>query len=264
MLNLPLRIAPSGNLSKTLALTAVFLFLFFWFVATTGAAESRLISPAVLPSPAEVFGSFQTLIGERKLFASIAASLSRVLAGFALAILIGVPLGIAAASQRWLESFVMPAIVALRNIPIAALIPITMLWFGIDEKQKIMFIFFACLPFIFSDACTAILNVPERYVDTAKTLGATSWQIVRKVLVPLALPNIFASLRALFGLAFGYIMLAEAINPQLGLGAMINISQRRGRIAEIFMILIIISVLAWLIDQVLAFVQRRLFAYQAP
>ena len=77
----------------------------------------------------------------------------------------------------------------------AALIPLTILWFGIDETQKVMFIFIACVPFVFSDAAARSSHVHERYVETAQTLGATPLQIVLKVLVPLALPDIYNSLR---------------------------------------------------------------------
>ena len=141
-----------------------------------------------------------------------------MLIGFGLAVLVGVPLGILAGSWRIVEAAGAPLALFGRNLPVAALIPLTILWFGIDETQKVMFIFIACVPFVYSDAASAIANVPDRYVETAQTLGASSFQIVRKVLVALALPDIYSSLRHLFGLAFGYIMLAELINAQHGLG----------------------------------------------
>src|SRR6185295_9107069 len=105
-------------------------------------------------------------------------------------------------------AFTGPLSVFLRNIPVAVLIPLTILWFGIDETQKTMFIFIATAPFVFFEAARAVTNVNDRYVETAQTLGASSSQIVFKVLVALALPDIYSSLRNLFGLAFGYIMLA--------------------------------------------------------
>jgi len=81
-----------------------------------------------------------------------------------------------------------------------ALIPLTLLLFSDGEKQKWMFIFLAIVPFVFSDTVKAISIVPERYVETAQTLGASRFQIVRKVLVPLALPDIITSLRFMLGL----------------------------------------------------------------
>lgn len=234
-----------------------------WWLATRGAdAESRLVSPVILPSPDEVVRSFPSLLNERALVASIAATLKRVLIGFGLAVMVGVPLGILAGAWRIFEAAGAPLALFGRNLPVAALIPLTILWFGIDETQKVMFIFIACVPFVYSDAAAAIANVPDRYVETAQTLGASPFQIVRKVLVALALPDIYSSLRHLFGLAFGYIMLAELINAQHGLGYLLMTSQRRGLSEHIILILLIIGLLAYGIDRVLFWFQRGLFPHR--
>ena len=233
-----------------------------WWLATRGAAESRLISPVILPSPAEVVESVPVLFKERALLQSVAATLRRVLVGFGLAALVGVPLGILAGAWRVIAAAGAPLALFGRNLPVAALIPLTILWFGIDETQKVMFIFIACVPFVYSDTLRAITSVHDRYVETAQTLGANSRQIVTKVLVALALPDIFDSLRHLFGMAFGYIMLAELINAGYGLGFLLMESQRRGPREHIILILMIIGVLAYGIDRLLFWFQRGLFPYR--
>src|SRR3954469_631696 len=226
---LALRIPPSRMTRRLVGAAAVGVIVLVWWIATSGiGSEERWISPVILPSPAEVIRSFPTLLYERGLLQSIAATLKRVLIGFGLAVLVGIPLGIVAGSWRVLEAAAAPIALFGRNLPVAALIPLTILWFGIDETQKVVFIFIACVPFVYSDVVSAIGAVPERYVETAQTLGASALQIVTKVLVPLALPDIYSSLRHLFGLAFGYIMLAELINAQHGLGYLLMTSQRRG------------------------------------
>jgi ABC-type nitrate/sulfonate/bicarbonate transport system permease component len=261
---LALRLSPPRMTRQLIGVAAMGIVLLIWWVSTTGlGSEDRLISPVILPSPLEVVKSFPSLLRERALLQSIAATLERVLIGFGLATLVGVPLGIAAGAWRVVEAAGAPLALFGRNLPVAALIPLTILWFGIDETQKVMFIFIACVPFVYSDAVAAIVSVPDRYVETAQTLGATSAQIVWKVLVALALPDIYNSLRHLFGLAFGYIMLAELINAQHGLGYLLMTSQRRGLSEHIILILLIIGLLAYGIDRLLFWFQRGLFPYRA-
>ena len=257
-----LRASPPRTVRYLLGAGGLALLLLVWWIVTFGPVETRLVSPVVLPSPAEVFGSFGSLVRERALVQSIAATLKRVLLGFGLAILIGVPVGIAAGSWRVFEAAGAPLALFGRNLPVAALIPLTILWFGIDEAQKVMFIFIACVPFVYSDTVRAIGSVPDRYVETAQTLGASRWQIMTKVLVALSLPDIYNSLRHLFGMAFGYIMLAELINASYGLGYLLMTSQRRGLSEHIILILMVIGLLAFAIDRMLYFFQRGLFPYR--
>jgi NitT/TauT family transport system permease protein len=258
-----LRVSPRPMVGRLLGAGGLGLVLLLWWLATRGIAEERMISPVILPSPADVARSLPALLTERALLASVAATLRRVLVGFGLAIAVGVPLGILAGAWRMVAATAAPLALFGRNLPVAALIPLTILWFGIDEAQKVMFIFIACVPFVYAASQGAIASVPDRYVETAQTLGATSAQVVRKVLVPLALPEIYDSLRHLFGMAFGYIMLAELINAGAGLGFLLMESQRRGPREHIILILMIIGVLAYGIDRLLFWFQRGLFPYRA-
>jgi ABC-type nitrate/sulfonate/bicarbonate transport system permease component len=161
------------------------------------------------------------------------------------------------------DALTRPLSVFARNVPVAALIPLTLLWFGVDEAQKMMFIFIATVPFVFFDSVRAIASVHDRYVETAQTLGASSVQVVSKVLIALALPDIFGGLRSLFGLAFGYIMLAELVNTEHGLGQLLLNSQRRGLTEHLVAILILIGLLAYGIDRILFWFQKGLFPYRA-
>jgi ABC-type nitrate/sulfonate/bicarbonate transport system permease component len=259
-----LRNPPPPTLKKLLGALGVIIVLAVWWLLTLGATpEARIVSPVVLPSPLEVLRSIPALFGERALLQSAAATLQRVITGFGLAIIVGVPFGIVAGAYRVFDAITGPLSVFLRNIPIAVLIPLTILWFGIDETQKTMFIFISTVPFVFFDTVRAITSVPERYVETAQTLGATQRQVIAKVLIPLALPDIYGGLRNLFGLAFGYIMLAELVNAQHGLGFLLMTSQRRGLTEHIFAILIVIGLMAYGIDRLLYFFQRGLFPYKA-
>jgi NitT/TauT family transport system permease protein len=237
-----------------------------WWALTAGEiAEERRLGPAVLPSPAETFADFDSLWFEHALTRNTLVSLKRVVLGFGLAALVGVPLGVLSGCFRRIGAFFAPLMIVGRNIPVAATIPLTLSLFGIGEFQKIMFIFIACVAFVAIDTATAIADVSSRYVDTAYTLGAKRRQIVTKVLVPLALPAVFNSMRLLFGLAFGYIMLAEVIQTQDsgGLGSIINFGQSRGgHRTYILLVLMLIPLVALLIDRILFWIQRQLFPYQ--
>jgi NitT/TauT family transport system permease protein len=256
---------PPGLAGKALGLLCLLCVLAVWTLLTWGPTpEERFLSPAVMPSPVDTAKSLVPLFTERGLIASIADSLFRVALGFLLAVVVGVPAGILAGTWRSVRAFLAPLALLGRNVPLAALIPLTILWFGIGEMQKVMFIFIAAVPFVFSDAASAVISIPERYVETAQTLGANNRQIALKVLTPLAMPTIFTGLRHLFGLAFGYIMLAEVINAEHGLGHLIALSQRRGMFEDIYLILIIIGVLAFVIDRTLVFFQAGLFPHRSP
>ena len=264
----PLRGDPTLAAALFWGFTCIAAVFAVWFVVTAGPPgkpERRIVGPTTLPSLAETVSAVPRVFGERKLVSNTLVTLGRVCLGFGLSAAVGVPLGILGACFPSLRAFLAPLAVFGRNIPVAALIPLTFFFFGIGEFQKVMFLFIASVAFVLSDTTAAVLDVPQRFVDTALTLGASRWQIVCKVLTPLAAPSIFNSLRLLFGLAFGYVMLAEAVKfgtDSGGLGDLINISQRRGQREPILIVLLVIPLVAWAIDRCLWWLQCDLFPYR--
>ncbi len=240
-----------------------------WWYVTRGEHEERILGYSQLPSPKEALDYVPKLWDSKApnshLFNNTVKSLTRVAIGFSLALLVGVPLGVAAGCFSLVRAFLSPLILFGRNIPVAALTALVFALFKSGETEKFMFIFIACVAFIVADAADAIRDVAQRYVETALTLGASRLQIVLKVLVPLALPTIFNSARVLFGLAFGYIMLVEVVNDADGaggLGNLLNVGRKRG-ITEIMAIIILtIPIVAWLIDQCLSLLQCLIFRWK--
>ena len=156
-----------------------------WWFVTPGAAEERIIPPSKgLPSPAETFASFPSLWFDRALTRNLLTTLRRLSLGFGLATLVGVPLGVLCGCfpSGAMRSSCRMTLFG-RNIPVAALIPLTFSLFGIGETQKVMFIFIACVAFVLWDTTRAIEEVGGQYIDTAYTLGAGTWQTIGKVLL---------------------------------------------------------------------------------
>jgi len=263
---LAIRDEPSLWGRAMLSLLVVVLILLAWYLATRPwwgpGGEERAIDRLALGSPEEVFGSFASLWFDRALMRNLLASLWRVLQGFGLAVAVGVPLGILCGAFPRVDALFAPLSLFGRNVPIAALVPLTMLFFGIGEGQKVAFIFIACVAFVVFDASRAIMAISDAYLDTAYTLGANRRQILTKVLIPLAMPDIFNSIRLLFGLAFGYIILAEIVNAEFGLGKLILTSQRRGPQEHVYLILLFLTLVAYLLDRGLYAMQRLLFPYR--
>jgi ABC-type nitrate/sulfonate/bicarbonate transport system permease component len=249
----------------TFALLCIVACGALWWYLTRGEADERVLGYSVLPSPAETFSSFRSLWFDRALTRNVFVTLKRLSLGFGLAALVGIPIGVLCGCFTRVNAFFLPLSLFGRNIPLAALVGLTFSLFGIGEQQKVMFIFIACVAFILSDTARAIRDVGSQYIDTAYTLGAGRMHVILKVLLPLALPDVFNSLRLLFGLAFGYIMLAETIKlgaESGGLGDIINTSMRRGPREHVILVLLIIPVVALAIDRVLYWVQRELFPHR--
>jgi len=255
-----LRADPPFPVRVAIGSALIALIVFVWWFVTRGDAITAIVSPSKLPSPGAVVESFGSLKGN--LGAGIAATLERVFLGVLLAAVIGVVLGVFAGTNRAIGSAVAPLVIFLRSIPMGALLPLMLMLFATGEKQKVMFIFFAIVPFVFSDTVKAISIVPDRYVETAQTLGASNRQILFKVLVPLALPDIVTSLRFQFGLALGYVMLAEAIATPSGLGVMLNNNERMGNIEQNYALLFVIALLTFMIDFLIRFFQRGVFQWR--
>jgi ABC-type nitrate/sulfonate/bicarbonate transport system permease component len=248
-----------------LAVLSIALVFSLWWLVTRGESDERILPPYKLPSPQETFESFPSLWFERELTRNTLTTLRRVVLGFGLAVLVGLPLGVLCGCFPPVNAFFAPLNIFGRNIPIAALVPLMYAFFGIGEEQKVMFIFFASVAFVISDTARAVNDIGSHYIDTAYTLGASRWQVIMKVLVPLAMPGVFNSFRLLFGLAFGYIMLAESIkigSEAGGLGDIIITSQRRGPREHILLVLLIIPLVALAVDRLLFWIQRELFPHR--
>ena len=133
-------------------------------VVSDAGVEERIVSVGILPSPEETFATFPSLWFDRALTRNVLVTVRRLSLGFGLAALVGIPLGVLCGCFTRVNAFFLPLSLFGRNIPLAALVGLMVSMFGIDEQQKVMFIFFACVAFILSDTARAIEDVGSQYV----------------------------------------------------------------------------------------------------
>jgi NitT/TauT family transport system permease protein len=260
-----LRVADELSYGRAMGITALFILLVLtgWWLITRGGPGERIVQPLILPSPMEVLRAFKPLHFEQGLVRSAFYSWLRVTAGFSLAALVAVPLGVYMASFPSIAAFFRPLSLAGAYVPIVVLIPLSMSWFGVHEAQKIGFLFIACfvalLPLVIKD----IADVPTAFLDVAVTKGASQWQLVRYVLFPVAQANIWDHLRGVYGVGWGWIIMAEIlVLPEYGLGELIEVSNRRSQTGSIFAIIIVIVLIAVACDQLWRLGGNLLFPYR--
>lgn len=244
------------------AVPIVVLLAIWWLLTGSGPAEQRIISPTILPSPLEVIQSFRSLWFERALTRNVAISFLRVLAGFIVAVGIAFPLGVLMGSFSKIKAMFNPLAVFGAYLPIPALVPLTLSLFGTGEKQKVAFLALAFIIYLLPLIVDAVDDVDDVYLKTAYTLGARTFQVVRKVLLAVSWPNIFHAMRLGFGIGWSYIILAEMVDIGRGLGGIIIMSQRRGPREHIYLVLLVIVLVAFVTDRLWAWIGKVLFPYQ--
>ncbi len=204
--------------------------------------------PDFLPSPTEVLRGILQLFIEHDLWGAILISSRRIGIAFLLASAIALPLGVLMGSFQAVNRLFEPVVSPLRYMPISAFIPLLILWFGIYEKQKIAFLFLGVFVYLLPVVVTAIRAVPDELVQTALTLGASKFQVIRTVLVPAALPEICDSFRVMNAISWTYVILAEAVNPEHGLGYMVELARTHQKASWSFAGLFVIGGIGLITD----------------
>jgi NitT/TauT family transport system permease protein len=241
-----------------LGLVAPALVLGAWCALTYG----NIVDPGFLPNPTEVVRGTLQLFIQYDLTSAILISTRRIAIAFLLASAIALPLGVLMGAFDPINRFFEPIMAPLRYMPISAFIPLLILWFGIYEKQKIAFLFLGVFVYLLPVVVSSIRLVPEELVQTALTLGASKFQVIRTVLVPAALPEIFDSFRVMNAIAWTYVILAEAVNPEHGLGYMVELARTHQKASWSFAGLLVIGGIGLLTDFLIRLLSSLLFSWR--
>jgi len=244
--------------ATVLGLFAPLLMGAAWCLLTYGG----FAPPDFLPSPTETLRGTLQLFLQYDLWGSILVSTRRIAFAFLLASALALPLGVLMGSFDVVNRFFEPIVAPLRYMPISAFIPLLILWFGIYEKQKIAFLFLGVFVYLLPVVVTAIRVVPEELVQTALTLGASRLQVIRTVLLPAALPEIFDSFRVMNAISWTYVILAEAVNPEHGLGYMVELARTHQKASWSFAGLLVIGGIGLLTDFLIRMISALLFRWR--
>jgi len=176
------------------------------------------LSTRVLPAPNEVVKAAWTLALSGELWTHVKVSAGRALAGLAIGGGLGLALGLLTGSLRWAETLLDSSIQMVRNIPALALIPLVILWFGIDESAKLFLISVSVFFPIYLNTFHGIRNVDPGLIEMGRTYGLSRWQLYSQVILPGALSSILVGLRFSLGLMWVILIVAETISAQSGIG----------------------------------------------
>lgn len=241
--------------TRLLPVAALAVIVVIWQVAATGGHLGKS-----LPSPLAVVNQFLSMltepVGKTSLGGHIWASMSRVLTAFAMAVVIGIPMGLLMGWNKKVEAIIKPIFEVFRPIPPIAWIPLAILWFGIDETPKVFICFIGAFIPAVMNAYTGIRFTEPLLLDAARSQGANSRQLFTDVAVPSALPAIFAGLQNGLSLSWMCVLAAEMVGAEDGVGYLILLGMDMSNPAMIITGMLIIGAVGALIAVCLRYVER--------
>ncbi|WP_298036940.1 ABC transporter permease [uncultured Microbacterium sp.] len=242
--------------TRTMLLSTVSILLgigIWWMLALLGFR---------LPTPPEVAERAWTLTSDGTLLADLAASLTRVLIGFALGTAVAIPVGFLMGWYVTARALIEPWIQFFRTIPPLAIIPLAIVLLGIGEEPKILVIFLAAFFACVISTFQGVVNVDRTLINAARVLGAKDGAIFLRVIVPASVPFILVGMRVGLGASWATLVAAELIAAQQGLGYRMQQAQLYYQIDTIFVGLIVIGVLGLVMDRLLLLAERKLTSWQ--
>jgi ABC-type nitrate/sulfonate/bicarbonate transport system permease component len=254
--------APGRDWTGVVRAAAVAGFFVLWLLVSWGNARLALVNPSLLPGPWDVGAAAWDMARRGELHIHVWMSVKRVLQGFALGALLGVGLGTVVGQWRWARNVLEPVIELLRPIPPLALLPIMVIWFGIGEWSKIVFIAYASFFPIFVTAVEGMTYTDEVLKRAAESLGASRAQRFVHVVLPAATPSIVTGLRLGFGLSFFVIVAAEFVAADSGLGYMINEGRNFFLLSQMFAGAILVGLVGLAANGLFRRVEARLLRWR--
>lgn len=223
---------------------------------------SKNINPLFIPDPKVVFINLIEMMESGQLFMAIKYSFLRITTATFLSGLIAFPIALLVYNSRIANDIISPVISIMRYIPVTAFYPLLIMWFGIDELMKIVFLFIATFVYMMPSVILCLEEINSDLIDTGLTMGMSKIQIITKVQIPAILPSLMNSFIMMYGIGWTYIAITETINAKYGLGYIIQQSSSRGRTDLVFMAIIMIMVISVLFDCISKKLVRNIFKWR--
>lgn len=229
-------------------------------------ARGWQMEPLYLPAPEDVWARTLKIADEgfrnTSLLGHLGYSLFRVIIGFICGAIVGIPLGYAMGLSNWFRGWFDPIVEFMRPVPPLALIPLVIIWAGIGETGKIILLFLAALWIMAIAARSGVSGVNIAKVHAAYSLGASKWQIMRHVIIPNSLPEIFTGARVAMGVCWGTVVAAELVAAEQGAGMMIMTASKFQNTDIVIMGIILIGVIGFGIDMLMRWAERILVPWK--
>ena len=216
----------------------------------------------LLPPPSTVFVTLWEIIKDGTLLENVIASLTRVVAGYLLSAIAGIPIGLAMGSSKYIYAPLSGIVHGLRPIPAAAWVPLSIILMGIGDKPAVFLVFIGTIWPIILNTIDGVRSVPKHLVWSALTMGASRRQIFIKVILPASLPSIVTGLRIAVGVAFTCVIVAELIAVRSGLGYLITEARMMVRSDLVIAGMIAIGVVGFTLDWIVSKVMGRALRWQ--
>ncbi|MBW4491367.1 MAG: ABC transporter permease [Trichocoleus desertorum ATA4-8-CV12] len=243
---------------KSLSLLLIAISLVVPLLLWTVVSSLEWVSPIFLPSPALVFQAGLKLFTEDNLALDVLVSSGRVLAGFLAAAVIGVPMGLAMGTFYSLDSLFAPLVGTVRYMPVTAFVPLIVIWLGLGEPSKILIIMLGVVLYNAIMVADAVKFIPNEMINVAYTLGATRRNVVFRVIIPAAFPSVLDTLRVNISGAWNFLVIAELVAAQNGLGFKIIQAQRFLQTEKVLFCIALIGVIGVVIDYGLKSLSQKL------
>ena len=236
-------------------------------LAAAVATHAGWIRDLFLPTPERIIASFADawkgdIQGGRPLYEHFGWSMFRVFFAFALACVTAIPVGIAMGVSRIARGIFDPPVEFYRPLPPLAYLPLIVIWFGIEETAKVVLIYLACFAPLAMAARAGVKSVMIEQINAAYSLGASKWQVIRHVIIPAAMPEIFTGMRIAIGFGWTTLVAAEMVAATAGLGQMVLNASNFLRTDVVVMGIFVIGIVAYAFDLMMRYIERAVVPWK--